>query len=135
MTVNVVDDGGSSSSEESCVSSLDLDDDANNDSASESGAGLGSWRRYSTKPVNPHHPVWSHDWLDHPPTLDMWVAEFETRMGKPYVTQHMVAIQATYKACYFNDPYFFGFGDRPISSFIFHHHDGYKVGQPLFRWW
>ena len=125
------DDASESSSEASCVSSLHLDDD----DAEDHSAGEPEEDDGPAKPANPHHPVWTKDWHIHPPTMDMWVEEFESRMGRPFVTQHMAAIQATYKACYFNDPYFLGFGDRPLSCFIFPHHDGYKVSSVEWRRW
>ena len=99
------------------------------DAESESDEDVGPipMNRYEIQPANPYHPVWTQDWHNQPPTKDMWVAEFEKRKGKPYVAQHMAAILATHKACYYNDPYFLGFGDRPLSCLIFPHHDGYKV--------
>ena len=114
-------------SEESDVSSFDLDGSAEEDVYSEPSS------LYERSPIlNPNHPVWSENWHRKPTTLNLWLAVFEKRKGANFVQSNTKTLEALFKARFYNDPYFLGIGTRPESTFLFPHHHGYLVSHGLF---
>jgi hypothetical protein len=128
-------DDDESSSPESAGSSESYRSRAGSQAVSQSGeenVGPSAMSRFDDiAPLNPYHPVWSQDWHNHPPSLDMWTDFFRQRHGEDFVETNKKAIIATHRACFFNDPHFLGFGNRPDGSLIYPQHDGYLVSHSL----